>query len=57
MAKKAMIETWEQSMPVESALFVAFVVLLFMAFAVALAWAQWHAGAAEQDSATLHPAE
>jgi hypothetical protein len=57
MAKKAMIETWEQSMPVESALFVAFVVLLFMAFAVALAWAQWHAGAAEQDSATLHSAE
>ena len=44
-------------MPAESALFVAFVVLLFMAFAVALAWAQWHAGAVAQDSATPHPAE
>jgi len=44
-------------MPAESALFVAFVVLLFVAFAVALAWGQWRAGAGQQRSATLHPAE
>jgi hypothetical protein len=45
-------------MPAESALFVACVVLLFAAFAVALAWAQWHAGEGAQDSAmTRHPAE
>lgn len=45
-------------MPAESALFVACVIFLFAAFAVVLAWAQWHAGEGGQDGAmTRHPAE
>jgi len=56
--KRTVIEIREQSMPAESVLFVACVVLLFAAFAGALAWAQRHAGEGAQDSAmTRHPAE